>query len=572
MSFFRTDPFVFPEIVEARRRRRRWVLAVVAILIIGGISLRPAYRWGKAWRGRSFAAEAERATVAADWVTVAGKVQAAVQMAPNEPAVLRAAARFYTRVGGRQAYGYWKALLALPVATADERREAIRFGLAVQRYDLSGEQLGILRKAEPTRAENLDLAAQLAWQRTDRTEATLLNDQLLGLAPAHPEARLRHGQILASSPDDGPRAQGIQELLTLGQSTAPTALAALETLANEPALPSDRVHAVAVELASHPGGKTEHRLASLSLQMRLAPEQRTELIERAIQDYGSGGSDALAALGRWLMQNGESAHVLDLVPLPKSLARQDLFLIRIDGLSAQKDWVEIRRTLTDEKLPIQPFHREVFLARAAMELGETRAAKVHWDAALEEASRDPSLLFYLAQYAAKIGSLPIAEKAWRRLALNPSWSLRANASLIPLLEAQENTRGLRDVMRQLRRLAPNDPAPRNDEAYLDLLLGENIASAQQTAGQLQREHPERLAYHSTVALGYLRAGEPAAALRQFVGLEFRWDTAPAGVQAIRAAVLFANGKVAEARTAASAVSHHALKPEERELIAPLQRQ
>jgi predicted Zn-dependent protease len=529
------------------------------------------YRWGKGWRGRSFAAEAERATAAAQWPEAAEKVQAAVQMAPREPAVLRAAAHFYTRIGSPQAYRYWKALLALPGATADERREATGYGLAVQRYDLSEEQLGILRQAEPARAEHLDLAAQLAWRKNDRTAALALTDQLLTLNPGHPGARLRHGQILAASPSDGPKAQGIRELLALGQSDAPTALAALETLANEPALPTDQVRAIAAELATHPGGKTEHRLAAMSLEKRLAPERRAELVERAVENFHSGGPEALAALARWLMQQGEAARVLELIPLPVSLTRQDLFLVRVDALAAQKQWAAIRQILSDVEAPIQPFYREVFLAHATTELGGDRPAKAHWTAALAAASRDPSLLLYLVQYAEKIGALPIAEKAWRQLAQNPNWALRANAALVPLVEAQGNTRGLRDLMRQLRRLAPDDPAPRHDEAYLDLLLGENIRAAQETAAQLLREHPERLAYHGTVALGYLRAGDPAAALRQYDRLEFQWAKAPPSTQAIRAAVLLANEELALAQAAAATVALSALKPEERELISPLRR-
>ena len=269
------------------------------------------------------------------------------------------------------------------------------------------------------------------------------------------------------------------------------------------------------------------------------------------------------------MQQGESARVLELISLPVSLTRQDLFLVRIDALAAQNKWSEIQQILSDGDAPIQPFYREVFLARATTELGGDRPAKAHWTAALAAASRDPSLLLYLVQYAGKIGSLPVAEKAWRQLAQNPSWALRANVALVPLVEAQGNTRGLRDLMRQLRRLAPNDPAPRHDEAYLDLLLGENIPAAQETAAQLLREHPDRLAYHGTVALGHLRAGDPAAALRQYDRLEFAWNTAPPAAQAIRAAVLLANEQLAPAQAAAASINLSALKPEERDLIAPL---
>lgn len=571
MFFFRSDPFVFPEIAAARRRRWKWFFVLLVLLLVAGCALRPGYRWAKAWRGRSLAAGAERAMAAGLWPEAAEKIDAAFQMAPQEPSVVRTAARYYSRVGGREAYDCWKTLLAMPAVSNEERREAVRFGFAVQRYDLCEEQIAILLRAEPAHADNLDLAGELAWQKQDRAAALAFNDQLRGLDPAHPGGRLLHGRLLASSSDETEKAQGRQELLTLGQSAAPTALSALETLANDSTLPPEQIRAVAAALATHPGARIEHRLAAVSLEVRLAPQQRTELIERAIHELGTGSPDAQAALARWLMQMLEPARVLELITLPASLTRRDLFLVRIDALAAQKEWSEIQRIFIHEKLPLQRFHQEVFLARTTMELGDSRAAKLHWDSALAEAAHDPSLLLYLAEYTVKIGALPVAEKAWRQLAAHPAWALRANAALVPLVEAQGNTRGLRDVMRELRRVAPNDPAPRHDEAYLDLLLGENIAAAQETAAQLLREHPERLAYHSTVALGQLRAGDPAAALRQYDHLDFAWEKAPPGVQAVRAAVLFANQEPAAARAAAASITRSDLKPEEQALIAPFRR-
>ncbi len=571
MSLLRPTPSAIPALAEARRRRWLWFFAILAGMIVTVVAFLPVYRWGKAWRARSLAANAEQAISAARWQEAAGHVQAAVQLAPGEPAALRAAARLYTRIGAPQAFGYWKALVGQPSATTDDRREATQFGLAVQRYDLSEEQLAILQKAEPARAENLDLAAQLALQRNDRDASLRLTNQALGIDPGLPTAQLRHGQLLLVSDETGQRTQGIHELQSLGKSTAPTALAALETLATCRDLSPDETLIVAQALSTHPAGKTEHRLTAISLQMRLAPEKRAQLLNDAIRDFGSGGPDALLVLARWVMQQGEPARVLELLPLELSLTRQDFFLLRVDALAAQKEWKEIQRVLTDERLPIETFHRKVFLARAAIELGQPIPAEAHWRKALDEASRNPSLLFYLAQYTEKIRVMDVAEKAWRQLARSPTWALRANAALVPIVEAKGDTRALRDILRKLADLAPHDPAPRHDVAYLDLLLEENIPAARLTAQQLLREHPERLAYRTTVALGHLRADDAAGARRQYDGLEIPWEKASASAQAVHVAVLLANQEIAAARTVAGLISQNALKPEERELLAPLQR-
>jgi predicted Zn-dependent protease len=570
MRHSRSATSATPALDQARRRRWRTLFGVVSLLVIAGFALLPVYHFGKAWRARALAMKAETAIAGEQWHDAAERLRAAIELAPGEPAVMRAAARFNTQVGAPHAYGYWKALLALPTVTADERREAIRFGLGAKRYELCEEQLAILRESEPANPENLSLAAQLAVEKNDPAAAMSLTDQLLDLDPAHPGALLRRGELLLSSPEVERRAQGIQQLQTLGGSNAPTALAALEALANTRDLSPSDVRVVAVALFNHPAGQTRHRLAGFSLEIRLAPDRKAELMTRAISQFRTDGPDALLTLADWTKQQGDPARILEFIPLTLSLSRQDLFLVRMDALAARKDWEEIQRILLHERTPIQTFHREVFLARVSLELHEPLPAETHWEAALDEASRNPSHLAYLARYSEKIGVLSVAAKAWRQLARKPSWALRANAALVSLLERQGDTRGLRDVMRQLRRLAPDDPAPRHDEAYLDLLLGENVPAAGTTAVKLLNDHPQRIAYRSTVALSYLRSNDPTAALQQYDGVEIPWEKASPSAQAVRAAVLHANRELTLARTAAATIPQNSLKPEERELVASLQ--
>src|SRR5258708_30055461 len=96
-----------PALDAARRRRWWWVLGIAATLVLVAAAVRPVYRWGKAWRGRALAAEAEPLIEAGKWEDAVSKARAAYQLAPDEPATLRALAHLYSRVGAATAAHFW---------------------------------------------------------------------------------------------------------------------------------------------------------------------------------------------------------------------------------------------------------------------------------------------------------------------------------------------------------------------------------------------------------------------------------------------------------------------------------
>ena len=122
---------------------------------------------------------------------------------------------------------------------------------------------------------------------------------------------------------------------------------------------------------------------------------------------------------------------------------------------------------------------------------------------------------------------------------------------------------------ELARQLPQDPAPKNDLAYLNLLFSEKVDESMQAARELVAAVPDRAAYRTTLALACLRKKQPKEALAAYDQAEINWSTALPGWQAVRAAVLAANGREAEARELALTINWDRLKPEERALIRTL---
>ena len=141
--------------------------------------------------------------------------------------------------------------------------------------------------------------------------------------------------------------------------------------------------------------------------------------------------------------------------------------------------------------------------------------------------------------------------------------------LILLAEQSGDTRKLRDQMKEFAERFPNDFEVQNDRAYLDLLLGENVPAALETAGQLAQRFPEILAYRTTLALAHLRNRDAAAAGRVYRWIATDWSAARPGWRAVYTAVLAATGEQTLATTHAREIDGSLLKPEERALIAGL---
>ena len=184
------------------------------------------------------------------------------------------------------------------------------------------------------------------------------------------------------------------------------------------------------------------------------------------------------------------------------------------------------------------------------------------------ASQRPETLLYVAQYAEKVGATEEALKAYRQLSKQPQSAAQAYLALIRLVEQKGDTRALRDLMKELIAAFPNDPAPRNDLAYLELLTKENIASAAEAAKTLVASRPEMLAYRTTLALAYLRMNDPKSAHALFRGVEVDWKTAPPSWRAVYAAVLAANGDIKSARQMVNQLPRQQLRAEERALVEP----
>ncbi len=143
---------------------------------------------------------------------------------------------------------------------------------------------------------------------------------------------------------------------------------------------------------------------------------------------------------------------------------------------------------------------------------------------------------------------------------------------------------------------PNDAAVQNDEAYTRLLLmneqqakveskkekvenaGEPITNNEELitisalAEKLVAKNPRSMPHRTLLALVHLKRNRPRDALAVYDNISLTRGALTPSALAVHAAVLAANGKMEDAKSEAEQIRAEQLSPEERQLIAALQKE
>lgn len=553
---------------KPRQRWRRWIIGAVVLLILAVLA-RPAYQATKRWRARDMAQKAEIHISQEQWEDAFRIAQAAYQLAPTEPSAIRAVARLYSRLQQDQAFSFWEALLALPESTPDDRRQYVELALDLKRTELAEPVLQQLLKDQPDDIGNLRLASKYHIAKGDEATALRYVKRAAELRPEDTAVQLALSQLLLRSPRQEERQQAAERLWTLSEGRNQAALEALTLLATQAPITKNDAEELINRLNRHPLAKAEHQLMALEIQIRLAPTRKPALIEDFVSVYKTVPREKQIALGRWLNRQSMFEPTVQLITSSAASMNKDMFLVRLDALAGLKRWKEVGTELAADPLPVEGWMRELYRARVAHELGDETKAEAHWRRVHLEAAKEPQALTYIAHYAERTGAPKEAAKAYRRLTQQTGMARPAFLALIRLAETEGNTRSLREIMREMTALFPQDPAPRNDLAYLNLLLDENVESARDIASRLLEENPNMLAYRITLSLAHLRLKQPAEARKLFESRTINWPAVLPGWQAVYGAVLASSGQTNAARAFSRMIPQQRLKPEERALLKPL---
>ncbi|PYJ49519.1 MAG: hypothetical protein DME87_09325 [Verrucomicrobia bacterium] len=589
---------------EERRARRLRLLLFVAIPATAAVVLAlyfvapPIGGAIKAWQSRRLAREAFPLIEQKKWREANAKARDAYLLRPTEPESWRAIARLASRTGqGTAALEWWKKLDEEHRLTIEDRRDYAAAALVAGELPVAMPQVDLLlsQKGGPAPGDLL-LAAQLAARRQDGVLALDYTQRATTDPRAKPNELLAGAVLVlsmtkASSP---PYAKAWESIAKLARDwTNPTSLDALVFLAQQQSrAPSPLTGEqtpfslgagaaaqaattmgpveVADALEKHPDARPYHQLLALGLRAQHDPALASQYVTDAVERFGGGDDETLAALAAWLNSVGRADKTLQVLPLDRALQRQDLYLRHVDALAALERWDEVKQVLSSERFPLEPAFQHMYLAVARTRLGEATAATNEWQRALEAAGTAEKLLA-LASYAEQNQANDVADRAYSEAIRLAPKNHGAFVGRLRAALASGHTAEAQTVAAEIVQLWPNDAAARNQDAYLRLLLGASngtAEAAEREAQVLVAQEPWNWAARATLGLARLRLGRKEEALAAFRSVRAT-GSEPPGALAVRAAILGMNGYKEGARGDARNLGAEHLLPEERALIAPL---
>jgi hypothetical protein len=548
-----------------RRRRLRWILIGIALLLLAGISfLGPAVASHvKALRADQLARVAEADIANHQLAEAMATARTAFMISPGEPEVTRAVARTLSALEVPGAMSYWQWLLGPNQGTLEDRRDAAEYCLQQQDYGRARPIITDLLRQAPKSAPNLLLAARFCALTGDPVHALALGSQAQQVDPKSEPVRI----FLALQELNNPylHAQGVEQLESVADANDSYGLLALQRLAEEKNLDPTQLDHLIQRLKSHPLAGEAQRLTALGLEIRRQPAQRAQLIDRAMADHAGASTADRQAFARWLVTLHEPERVLTLIPLDEALGNQDLFSDYLDAMSELGQWSALRKILLDHKVPLEEPLVQLYLARCACELGDDKSEELYWRSAEIAAAHNPKLQLGLAVYAEQEGEKDRAAELYRLLTAEPLVARVAFEGLLRTIRRQ-GTPAQRDVLDQMAARYAGDPTVEGADIYLNLLLKDHLKEMGDRLGPLLQTNPDDLALRTDLALIELRTGHVADALAVFRVTPLDWTKAPVPTQVVYAATLEANGRHREARRILVPVDLDQLRPEERRLV------
>ncbi len=399
-----------PEVAALKRLRRRWIIALLVITLLGVLLAKPGYRAVKEWRCRAIAAESLRLLEDGRREEAFDRARAAHQLLPTEPAALRAVAHVVADRGEwATAASFWIEFAKRAEMNGSDRRAFAEAALRSGAFPVAGEQITALLTAEPDAAANHLLSARLHLAQRDWIGAMAEVRAAIPLAGTEEAAPLLLGELLLQQPDA--RAEGLRQLRTLALHPSKEGLAALTLLAAQTDLPGADAQQVATALEAHPLAVPAHQLKALDLRLRAAPPQRGELLDAAHARYADATPELLRDFAAWLVAHGEPGRALAALPTERAWGRRDLLLVHLDAMAALAQWREILVLLERDRAPLEGTLLHLFRARCHSEFGDKPLADTEWRMAVSAGAGDLNALLYVASYAEKVGAHEPAVRA-----------------------------------------------------------------------------------------------------------------------------------------------------------------
>lgn len=541
----------------------RWLALLLGLVALAAFGAPPLYRAVKEYRAEHLAARALDELRAGDAAAAASSIRAALALSPGNAGANRATALLQAAAGNqRGAAARWALIFgAGKESFADVRHYFDALMKSGRRQDAWELVERHSRRDDAVPAELAKMRCVWLVSGGEIKRGLAEGRRALRLDPSDDAFALYLAGLLSASEEPADHDDGLALLWSLAQKSGPQALGAAATLAAFPAVEEGKLARLVEVLGRADDRSAEREILRTGLRLRLGappPEAVAELVRRCA---GLALEEKLR-VAKWLVSTGQGRAALDLLPEQPGLFSSDYFRTQIEACAAAGDWAAAARLLSKPELPLPRHEMEAYRARVAEQTQGFAASEAHWSRAKIAAEIDPRAFVWLANIAESYGWVDRAREICRRLAQNPLTANEGYTGLIQIEKRHGTTRSLRDLMRELEPYGRDSELRINAEAYLSLLLGEDVERSAKAAGMVAEKRPGDLAFQATLALAKLRERRPDEAVQVLQQFEEQIKKADPVFALIYAAALAKCGLFGKARTFLDRVDPARLRPEE----------
>ena len=545
-----------------------FVLLVLSLVV--AFNVQPAYTFVKEWRAERLRVQAQEAYANQDTDAALELLKSSYQLYSQNPETNRLIASIYDDVNPPMAAQFWQESYFLSKNPEDLfywLQAALMWGdlkvLETHFHELEDEYSDILKVTY--------LKARWRFRANRIREALILLKKVIQNLNATPQMQLFYIQVTQYSGDPQIIAGGIEYLVQLSNRDDELGLFALRNLGNYPGLGDTDIVEIVRNLKKHPLKKREDDLLVLALEYqdfaeRGEAQDANNIFDQAKTFYDLEDMAELTEFSRWLNQHHLHQKTLSLISEEKALLRKDLFLIWLDAMAVTEQWDGIQKVLSNHKVPLEEFFKSLFQARVFYEKHEMQLAENAWKKLALNSAENSEQLWFIIQYSQKLGLNEPARIAYQFLVRNPSFMRVAYEQWLLLEQEEKNTKEIQEILARMATVYPKDNAVKNDLAYVNLLLKENINEALSVSRELLQSKPSELTYRITYALANLRLGKDQEAMKWISGFEMDWSNIRSGWRAVVASIYRTNGKMNSANEVLYGINPATLLKEENALL------
>lgn len=552
---------------NSSRRAFRILFIGVLTLVLGGIGFRLVYPITKEWRARRVAAEAGLLLDASKREEALPLLKVATVLAPNEPAVIRARARYYTQVGAPEAVREWQTLADSGKATLEDKIQLLETAVAARRLDLSAPILTQLAPLQSTNRRVLHLGIRHLTEGGFVDRATEMARYAYSRDPLDVENQFLLGGLILSSTNETLATEGRTLLTSVARTANKKQAAALDLLIRSGRVTSNDVPEL-IALVDLDRNNITNFVNSLELRWIGYADRHDDLVEKASQ-FITTESDAskLMPVTDWLARRNPDALVKALTE-EKAGTAPGLVSQRAEALSITGKWGDLEDYVRRHEANIPAFSTMVLRAKIAVSKGQTSDAEKLFIAAGDLVSKQPGAVIYTARAAETAGLADAAIKIWTKLLDFNQTTLGAASEIVRIARDRDRLDAELAALAKLSDQVPGDERLAAERGEREALLGVNLKAAAESLEHYMTSAKKERKYVTALALIRLRQGDANTAQTVFEQLPVEWDSFSNRDRVVYVAIIGANQQREAARRFARQIDITKLKSQEKELLSP----